>query len=158
MLAFWFNLFWYSYCWKCIAQGIITKNQYYDPSSKIAIEPSADFVPNIMYDFIMWLTNDYEYRNVSNCEKVTIGKNELSVLSICHGIIPKPRHVHTPLILGLGLYVHHEWLAWRFAKMLCHDGWWHDMWLQSIRWHSSYSAMTTSTQINLTRNCARQGW
>jgi hypothetical protein len=63
-------------------------NQYYEPSSQIAIEPCAEFVPNLMYDFMMWLTNDNAYRNISNCAEQNIAKNNLGAISIVMVSLP----------------------------------------------------------------------
>ena len=36
--------------------NIVEAKHHYDPSSKIGIDPCTKFVPDLMYDFFMWLT------------------------------------------------------------------------------------------------------
>ena len=98
------------------AAGILRKQMaeineskhHYDPSSKIAIDPCAQFVPNLLYDFIAWLTDSTSYSHVTRCTDDDIKKNNISTISICQNIIAKARSIRSPISLGLALYVHHE--------------------------------------------------
>jgi len=81
---------------------------HYDPSSKIAIDQCAEFVPDVLYDFMAWMTDSAAYKSVSNCSDFSLTKSSISTISICHEIIAKTRRIRTPITLGLGLYVHHE--------------------------------------------------
>ena len=69
----------------------------------------GDFVPNQLYDFISWLINEKSFMNISSCSDEESSKNNLRTISICHSIIAQSRHhVLTPITLGLGLHIHHE--------------------------------------------------
>ena len=88
--------------------NIVEAKHHYDPSSRIGIDPCAKFVPDLMYDFFMWLTDAASYSNVTRCGDDNASKTDIATISICHNIIAKSRNIRSPITLGLALYVHHE--------------------------------------------------
>ena len=89
-----------------MADAIKETNCHYDPSTSISVQQCAEYIPSLLYDFILWLTDTNAFTTLSNCAKVQ--KNNLNAIAICHNIISRSRQVITPLTLGLGLYIHHE--------------------------------------------------
>ena len=93
-------------------------SQFYESSSKISMQHCADYVPAKLYDFITWLVDEKKYNDVSDSLSGRSKENNLGVIALSHNIIAQCRHVHTPVTLGLGLYVHHEFGSRRLVEQL----------------------------------------
>lgn len=81
---------------------------FYEPSTHINIEACSSFVPDALYNFISWLTDGDSYRDVTGSSDSDADNKSLEALAICHNIISKSRQVRTPITMGLGIYIHHE--------------------------------------------------
>jgi hypothetical protein len=96
---------------------IHASREHYLPSADISKKKCADFVPNVLYDFISWLVDDNSYKNVSSCSTESV-KTSVSTVSICHDIIGQCRNILTPVTLGLGVYIHHEFGSKKLVEEL----------------------------------------
>lgn len=98
--------------------GIQDSSHSYEPSTKASLEPCADFVPDMLYDFIVWLTNVNLYRKAAKCNDAEACKDDMQAITLCHNIIAKCRQVRTPITMGLGLYAHHEFGSKQLVEIL----------------------------------------
>ena len=86
----------------------ITNNDTYISSMDIDVEQCRKYVPNKMYDFIMWCVNKTSFEKASSlCDELQ-PKNDLKIISMCHTLIHQCQQVRTPLSLGLAVRVHHN--------------------------------------------------
>ena len=88
--------------------NIKRNNDYYMSSLEVDVSKCGEFVPDNLYEFIMWIVNKQAFDNVSSCKGDSLKKENLKVISVCHNIISQSRHVVTPLMLGIALRIHHE--------------------------------------------------
>ena len=102
--------------------NVKVSNEYYEMSSQIATDHCARFVPDVLYDFILWLLYEKAYFNVDSCSVVEDMMNNINVIDICHSIIAKSKDVITPVTLGLGLYIHHEFGSSRVIQEISRLG------------------------------------
>ena len=91
----------------CMAD-ISYSGEYYFPSTEISKKKCAEFVPDVLYNFISWLTDANSYEDVSSCSNQPFDKSNMSIVAICHDLIGLSRSIVTPVTLGLGVYIHHE--------------------------------------------------
>ena len=93
-------------------------SQFYESSTKISMKHCADYVPPKLYDFISWLLDEKKYNNVTDSLDGKMKANNLGVIALSHNIIAQSQRVRTPITLGLGLYVHHEFGSRRLVEQL----------------------------------------
>ena len=103
--------------------GIKDSNDSYVSTSGFEIEHFRRFVPDSLYDFICWTTNDDAYDNVRSSRDTTaVSDADLRILAICHNIIAHCRNIRTTLTLGLGLQMHHDVDSKKLIDVLHHLG------------------------------------
>lgn len=98
------------------AAGILRKHMVniqenttmYDPPSKADAESCASFVPNAVYDFVNWCITKKDFSDGRSCSDTGAQKDNLKVIALCHTVISHCQKVRTPLTLGLGLQIHHD--------------------------------------------------
>ena len=98
-----------------LAAGILQQkmSDIHDEESYISaldLDPRlcGDFVPDILYNFINWLVDDKANQEVISCTDDGKSKDNLKIISLCHAIIGLSQRVRTPIALGLGIHVHHN--------------------------------------------------
>ena len=68
----------------------------------------ADYVPDILYDFVMWCVNIKAADDASSCLDGAMKKDNLKILNICHNLISQAQKVRSSITLGLAIRVHHD--------------------------------------------------
>jgi len=90
---------------------------YQSLCGQASVHICAEFVPDVLYDFIAWLTDVECYTTVSSCTTSEQSlKPKTSIVYICHDIIGQCMNIQTPITLGLGIYIQHE-----FGRKLVED-------------------------------------
>lgn len=82
------------------------------------IKHCGDFVPDHLYNFINWCLDDKANQKVSSCTDNGNSKDNLKIISLCHTIIGLSQHVRTPIALGLGIHVHHNFGSRQLIEIL----------------------------------------
>ena len=77
--------------------------QSYLPSHSMEKGYCMDFVPKDLYRFVSWLIDSNSF------DDATESKDNFQAVSICHSIISSSLHTITPITLGLGVLLHHEY-------------------------------------------------
>lgn len=98
------------------AAGILRKTmekvehepQFYISSDKLSLLQCSEYVPNTLYDFVNWCVNAGAFKKVQTCDEDPSLKNNTSVITFCHDLIAQCCSRRTPITLGLGIMIHHE--------------------------------------------------
>lgn len=86
----------------------IQEGDDYVSSLEIDRTSCGDYVPDDLYDFVRWCIDKRAFDNISSCSDENAKKDDIKVISISHSIISQCQKVRTPITLGLGLRVHHD--------------------------------------------------
>lgn len=87
--------------------NIKQSGEYYLSSYQVKGKYCGEFVPDPLYDFVAWCVNKSAYMNVTSCVDTGV-KDNLKIISLCHGFVGECQGVHTPISLGLGIRIHHD--------------------------------------------------
>ena len=79
---------------------------FYESSYHLSFRSCQDYVPHILYDSMNWCVDENAFTAVQKCEESS--KENLSIIAICQDIIAQCRQMRTPITLGLGIMLHHE--------------------------------------------------
>ena len=96
----------------------IKDNDFYISGLEINVDKCGSFVPDKLYDFMLWCTNDKAYENATMCTDDKQCKDNLKIISLCHSLISQAQQVRTPLTLTLALYVHHHFGSRKLIEQL----------------------------------------
>ncbi|KAL7379980.1 hypothetical protein ABVT39_009485 [Epinephelus coioides] len=98
------------------AAGILRKSmeevrhepRFYIGSDKLSLLQCSKYVPDTLYDFVNWCVSSDAFRKVQSCNEDPALKDNLSVITFCHDLIAQCCSRRTPITLGLGIMIHHE--------------------------------------------------
>lgn len=92
-----------------LVSGLTFQSEGYDPSGNINLSAAKAFVPNPLYDFIVWCTSKKDFDEAITYDSVKdLSKIDFKVLSICHNLIALGCKIGTPITFSLGVGMHHE--------------------------------------------------
>lgn len=87
----------------------------YTPSAEIVTSSCQDFVPVQLLEFISWLVHEQSFHMGVMDTRVS-HTTTTQCTAICHTIIGASRCILTPITLGLGIYIHHEYGSKRLLQ------------------------------------------
>ncbi len=76
------------------------------------------FIPDVLFDFITWCTNKEAFKDAVSKESVCVNRTDLPVIAICQNIIGLNSGIRTPLTLGLGIQMHHDFASRKLIDIL----------------------------------------
>ena len=78
----------------------------YMSSHDLSLKECSNFVPTDLYDFMTWCVNKSSYLGVTSCAGGI--KDNLKAISLSCSLIAGCQNITTPLSLGLGIRLHHD--------------------------------------------------
>lgn len=82
--------------------------QFYTGSDTLSLLQCSKYVPAEVYDFVNLCINSDAFRKLQTCNDDPALKKNLRVITFCHGLIAQCCSRLTPITLGLGIMIHHE--------------------------------------------------
>ena len=82
--------------------------QFYISSDKMSPVECSKYVPDILYDFVNWCVSPHAFKKVLTCNDDPATKDNIRVITFCHELIAQCCNIRTPITLGLGVMIHHE--------------------------------------------------
>jgi hypothetical protein len=102
----------------CLRTDKSTAKKTYFSCKAMSADFCTKFIPEHLYEFVSWCCNEKHYSNASNIEDITDSKNNLAVVAVFHQIIAISEKVLTPVTLGLGVHLHHEFGSKKLLDVL----------------------------------------